>query len=118
MTNEQIAEELKRIQNKVPVTWRNSVFKEVPKTPTMEFVFKKYIEDGMGTEEQRQKVQALLNTGKFSQKTIVEDPKYAKKIDEMVNREIKKSIKAGKLPKDASKFNYESILKETPNKVN
>lgn len=106
MTDEQIALELKRIQDSVPELWRKSVFKEIPKTPTMEFVAKKFIEDGGGTPEEREQVQNLLDTGEFSKKKIVEVPKFVKLIDNFVTREIKKSVKAGRLPKDASKFKY------------
>jgi uncharacterized Fe-S radical SAM superfamily protein PflX len=109
MTSEKIAEELKRIQDKIPKLWKDNVFDEVDKTPTIAFVIDKIIEDKVGTEEDRERLRVLRDTGEFKKKKVVENYKYAKLIDDFVSREIKKSVKAGRLPKDASKFKYEGI---------
>lgn len=107
MTQEAIHKELQRIQDMVPRLWRDKVFTEVDKTPTIAFVVDKYLEDGFGTEEERAQVQALKDTGEFSKKRVIENPRFVKLIDDFVTREIKKSVRAGRLPKDASKYKYE-----------
>lgn len=112
MDETKIAEVLKEINAKVPKLLRERAVIEVKKTPTMEFVYRKFIEDKMGTEEQRKNIQTLLDTGAFSKTTIKEDPKVTKKIDEIITRGIKKAIKEGRLPKDATPYTkdlYEKV---------
>lgn len=116
MTEESIAKTLAEIQAKVPKLLRERAVIEVKKTPTMEFVYKKFLEDEMGTPEQRQHVKTLMDAGEFSKVVLKEDTKVTKKIDEIITRGIKKAIKEGKLPKDATPYTkvlYEKIYNQS-----
>jgi len=49
--------------------------------------------------ELKEKIQNLYDAGEFSRTKTIENQKVAKQIDNYVNREIKKAIKAGRLPR-------------------
>jgi hypothetical protein len=97
-TKESIAKEFKRIQDSVPTMMKEFTLIEVKKTPAIEFVMQKALESPDITQEKKEKIQRLLDAGVFSKKTIHENPKIAKQRDEYVIREIRKSVKAGRLP--------------------
>ncbi len=101
MTLEQIEKVFKEIQNGVPEILRKTVVIEVEKTPAMKFLAEKMLEEGVGTPEEREQVKNLLEAGEFSKMKYVENAKVAKMIDNYINREIKKAIKQGRLPKNA-----------------
>lgn len=97
-TRESITLELKRINDSVPKLLRDNTLIEVLKTPDMKLVFEKALEDETLTEEKRRQIKNILDSGKLDAKRITENPKVAKQRDEYVAREIKKSIKEGRLP--------------------
>ena len=101
MKMEQIELVFKEIQAKIPAGLRNSVVVEVDKTPTMKMLAEKMIEEGIGTDKEREQVKNLLDSGYFSQKRYIENAKVAKQIDNLVSREINKAVKSGRLPKNA-----------------
>lgn len=102
-TPESIAIELKRIHNLVPQSLRDKAVITVKKTPTMEFLAKKFLEESTD-EEAKKQTKILLDSGEFSKEVIRENTQVTKIIDDIINREIKKSIKAGRLPKDATPY--------------
>lgn len=115
ITPESIADTLREINSRVPKLLRERAIKEVKVTPTIEFVYQKFIDDGYGTPEQREKVQALLDSGVLSKTKPIEDPKVTKQIDQFITREIKKAVKQGKLPKDATPYTkvlYEKVYNQ------
>lgn len=115
MTPESIAQTLRDINARVPKLLRERAVTEVKATPTIEFVYQKFIEDGFGTPEQREKVQALLDSGVLSKTKPIENPKITKMIDQFITREIKKAVKQGKLPKNATPYTkdlYEKIYNQ------
>lgn len=97
-TRESIDKVLKEIHASVPDNLRLNVAKEVKSSPTIEFVMKKAVEMESIDPEKRKKIQTLLDNGEFSRTRVVEDPKIAKMIDNMIGRKINQAIKAGKLP--------------------
>lgn len=97
-TRESISLELKRIQDSIPKLLKDNTLKEVPKTPIMELVFKKALEDADITPEKKAQLQKLIDTGILSQNKIIENPKVAKMRDDWVAKEIKKSVREGRLP--------------------
>lgn len=97
-TRESISKELKRIQDSVPELLIKNTLGEVSKTPEMELVFQKALEEPNISKEKKEQIRKLLASGMFSQKRIIENPKVAKMRDEYVTREIKKSVKEGRLP--------------------
>jgi hypothetical protein len=97
-TRESISNVLKEIQASVPKMLKDATIREVPKTPTMEFVFQKAMEDPNITLEKKEQIRKLLASGMFSKKTLIENPKVAKMRDEYITRQIKKAVKEGRLP--------------------
>lgn len=97
-TRESISKELKRISDSVPEALKKATLSEIPKTPAIEMVFKKVAEDESLPAEKREQARHLIESGMFSKKTIMENPKIAQMRDNWVVREIKKSVKAGRLP--------------------
>ena len=97
-TKQSISDELNRITKSVPEALRLNTFKEVEKTPAMKLVFEKALEDPNIPEDKKKKIRNLLDSGKLSKTKIIENQKIAKMRDDWVNREIKKSVLAGRLP--------------------
>lgn len=97
-TQESISKELKRIQDNVPVLFKTNLFINVKKTPTLEFIAQKALEDNDYPEEKKAQLKRLLDEGTLSKELITEDPKVAKQRDLWVQREIKKSVSEGRLP--------------------
>lgn len=97
-TQETISKELKRIQDSVPQLFKDTMFTKVKKTPTLEMVAEKAIEDNDFPEEKKARVQMLLNEGHLSKENYIENAKTAQQRDLWVQKEIKKSVAAGRLP--------------------
>lgn len=97
-TQESISKELKRINDSVPELLKANTLIEVAKTPDMQFVFEKALEDPDLSEEKKRKIKNMLDTGMFNKKKITENHQVAKQRDDYVSREIKKSVKEGRLP--------------------
>lgn len=97
-TRDTISKELKRIQDSVPEIYRVGLITEKDKTPTMKFVADKLLESDTVAQETKDAVQSLKDNGYFNKKKLYEDPKIAKQRDLWVQREIQKSVKAGRLP--------------------
>lgn len=99
MIQEQIDKVLREIQERIPRLWKERVVSNKKATPTMEKVIGEVLKTGNLTLEKREQLKTLYDSGMFSKVKPVEDPKYAKMIDEFVTREIKKAVKKGLLPK-------------------
>jgi hypothetical protein len=97
-TKESIAKELKRINDSVPQMLKDFTLSEVKKTPAIEMVAQKYLEEPNISKEKKEKMRRLLASGLFSKTGIKENERVAKMRDEYVTREIKKSVKEGRLP--------------------
>ncbi len=97
-TKESISQELKRINESVPKVLRQTTFTEIKKTPVMEMVFQKAMEDPNITPDKKEKIRKFLATGILSKTQITENPRIAKMRDDYVIRQIKKSVKEGRLP--------------------
>lgn len=98
MTQEQISDTLKEIYNRVPKEWRNNVVQVTPLTPTMSKIVGLAMEDPNFSQEKKEQLKILQDSGYFSKEKYTEDPILAKKIDTFVTREIKKAVKEGRLP--------------------
>lgn len=98
MTPEHIRKVLAEIHQKVPEALRKSVVSYVKATPTIEMVMEKAMEMESLSEEKRRNIKELYDAGEFSKMRVMENPKVAKQIDQMISREINKAIKEGRLP--------------------
>lgn len=98
MTTETISEELKRINASIPKQWMESIAIEVSVSPTISKIVDIALKDDSISEEKKKELQLLKDTGHFNKKKVIENKKVAKLINEYISREIKKSVKAGRLP--------------------
>lgn len=98
-TQESIATELKRIQSLVPKNIRERIVKKAEMTPTIRKIAHEALQSGSTKQETKDKLKNLIESGQLDKPKYVEDPKYAKMANEIIQREIKKSIRLGKLPK-------------------
>jgi len=97
-THESISKELKRINDSVPDLIKEFTLIKKEKHSVIEFVMRKALEEPNISEEKKKRLRKALATGIFNQTTIAENPDVAKQRDDWVTREIKKSVKAGRLP--------------------
>ncbi len=112
MTKEQIDTELRRIQQSVPKALRDTVLVRTAITPTMSMIAQKAIEDPDFPPEKKEQLQLLIDRGYFTKEKYTQNDKVAKQIDNYVNREIKKSIKEGRLPNKKQLKQLEEQWKE------
>lgn len=98
MTKEQIDTVLREINSRIPKEWQEGVVKAQEITPTMSFIIDKALEDANISDEKKKELQSLKDAGYFSKKKYQDDPVIAGKINNFVNREIKKAVKEGRLP--------------------
>ncbi len=94
-TKESIQKELARIQATVPKEFRQGLLREEIANPEMVKVLEEALK-GDFPEEKKEGWRFALKEA--SQKTLVEHPKKAAIIDRWIAKEIKKSVKAGRLP--------------------
>lgn len=97
-TKESIDAELRRVSSTIPKIYRQQVTSEAALTPTMADVVEKALADPGFPEEKKVHLRVLKESGHFDKKKVVTNEKIAKKIDEWTRKEIRKSIKAGRLP--------------------
>ena len=114
-TQESINKEMNRIMASRPQMLVKSVVTEKKITPTMKMVFEKALEDPNISEEKKEQVRNLLESGKLDQVRTKEDQRIAKMLDDYVIREMKKSVKAGRLPSKKQLKELEIIWKEQEN---
>lgn len=97
-TKESIAAELKRIQGLVPQMIRDRIIEKAEMTPTIRKIALEAISSGETKQETKDKVKVLLESGELDKVKYKENSKYAKMATNIIQREIKKSIQAGRLP--------------------
>lgn len=97
-TKESISRELKSIQDRVPTLFKTLLFIETEKTPIVKLMAEKALLDDDFPQEKKARIQTLLDSGTLSKKTVIENPKVAKQRDIWVQKEIKRSVAAGRLP--------------------
>jgi len=98
MTTEQIHKELKEIQDRIPKNLLKNVIVQTELTPIMKMVVDKAIEDQTFPEKKKKELIILRDSGEFNKVVTKENTKVIEMINNFVNREIKKKIKAGLLP--------------------
>lgn len=95
---EQVMKELRDIYSRVPKEWKSAAVTTTSKTPQMAFIVDKALEDPNFPEEKKIQLRELKEAGTFDKQQYTENPAIVKKIDNFVNREIKKAVKEGRLP--------------------
>jgi len=115
ITQEKISDTLREIYSRVPKEWRNNVVEATPLTPTMAKVVEEALKDPKFPQEKKEQLKVLQDAGYLSKQKYSENPELVKKIDNFVNREIKKAVKEGRLPnkKRLAELQIEWDLKKT-----
>jgi len=96
-TPEQITKELQRIQGTIPACYMNNVVKDQLTTPTIKKVAELALEEGI-PEAKKEQLRTILASGDLDTVQPTENPKVAEKINRWVDKKIKESIKAKRLP--------------------
>lgn len=117
MKAEDIAKELGRIQQSVPEFIKKNILEVVDATPDLRQAVEHALTDDEFPEDKKKGLKALNDLKMFSQKKVVENPKYIKMQEEWINREINKSVKAGRLPKKYQ-INNDEFIKAIKSKLN
>ena len=92
-----------RIQNSIPKMWIENVTHKEQLAPTIKEVIERALLDPEVSEEVKARCLMIKNSGDLDKERDVENPKYAKLIDSYIDREIKKAVKRGELPKKYKK---------------
>ena len=118
-TREQIRAELKLIQDSIPACYMKNVVKDVPVTPTIKKVAELALKEDI-SEEKKEKLKTILASGVLDAVQPTENEKIGKKIDAWVDKKIKESIKAKRLPskKALKKILYEDTKTTTRGDAN
>jgi len=96
---EKNAKVLADIQSRVPKEWRAMLMKTIKVSPSTEFLVKKILRNKDLSPDKHKHLEILYKTGEFSKTKEVLNEQIAKKIDNFVEREIKRAIKLGLLDK-------------------
>lgn len=75
------------------------VAREEKLTPDIEMIAEKMMAGEEPDPKKREEIRQLYNTGVFSKKKLISNPKVEKIIDQWYAREINKAIRQGRLPK-------------------
>lgn len=98
ISSEQISRELAEIQSRIPEMILKNVLREVPASKNLKQLVELAIADPDYPKAKKENLRLLLARGDFDKNKFVENPQYVRIIDQFVNREINKKIKAGLLP--------------------
>lgn len=115
MIEEDVYKTLREIYSRVPQEWRSNVITEKSANPVMIKVIDEALADPNYDPEKKKQLQILKDSGQLDKKEYSEDPKIVKKIDNFVNREIKKAVKEGRLPTKAKLQDLQKLWKEQKN---
>lgn len=97
-SEEEVNQTLRDIYARVPIEWRTNAVRAKDMTPKMKMVVDKALEDADFPQDKKEQLQILKENGYFNKEQLTEDSRVIKKIDNFVNREIKKAVKEGRLP--------------------
>lgn len=102
---------LKGIQASIPKNLLAHATEVKKISPDVEKVMLEAVQTESIPLEKRQRIQNMIDLGMFSKTRVQENTKIAKMVDEYVTREIKKAIKAGKLPPKSKMKHLPSLMK-------
>jgi len=88
-----------RIQNSIPKGWLENVVSKKPFAPVTMKIITKGLADPDVSNETKAKLITLRDSGFVNKVVDVENNKYVKLISDYVDKEVKKAIKRGELPK-------------------
>lgn len=97
-TQDSVEKVLKEIQSRIPKAFLKGVVETKPLTPNMAMIVDKALEDPDYPADKKRQLLELKEKGEFSRQTVTQNMTMARKIDNFVNREIKKAVKEGRLP--------------------
>jgi hypothetical protein len=89
---------LEKISNEAYEKFGKKMMREREVSPTVKFVFKKMLEDDHVSDEKKEKVKNLLDSGVLDQKEEYVDPKAEKLMKAYITRKTNQAIKQGLLP--------------------
>lgn len=97
--NKRVIKILDEIKKNAPKELTDNLMHEVHQSPSIEFVVKKALTSKTISKDKKEKLKTLLDSGTISRKTMEANVDVEKQLDEYFDREIKKAIEEGRLPK-------------------
>lgn len=115
-TEEQVIRELKRIQAGAPkMLVQNVVIKQLA-TPTIKRIAEEALKSEHISEEKKEEIRVLQANGHFDKELFKEDPKIIEQLNNYMAREIKKSVKEGRLPTKKQMKELQKLWQEQKSK--
>lgn len=111
-TQESISKVLRDINANMPPLLKEHAFGKISLTPTIQKVMEEALNSPNISEAKKIEVRRLRDAGYFNREKVTENPKYVKMIDEWTTRQIKKAVKAGRLPNKEQLAKLEIIWKK------
>jgi len=112
ITQDQITEELKRIQASIPRSYFKGLLRQRKVSLTVKRVMELALKEPDIPEKKKQKYRELLESGDLDYTETVENKRAAERINAWVEKEIKKSIKAGRLPNKKELYDIQRANKQ------
>lgn len=106
--------ELERISRNIPDELLENLYQEEEANVTIKTVIAKALDDDEFPEEKKERYRTLLNSGKLDGTVEREQEDVREEIEEWLEDEIQKSIKAGRLP-DRDSDEYKQLIKDFQN---
>lgn len=110
--------ELDRISRSIPKILTDNIEREIDSTPEMKAAFERASKDKELSAELRRKSKLILDSGFWSKKHKVVNPKVEAKINEYLDQEIAKSRRIGFLSKSAKLPDLVKKAKQYGNRSN
>lgn len=105
-TEEDVQLELERISSNIPDEILENLYYEEEANKTIKTVIAKALDDQNFPEEKKDKYRNLLESGRLDGTVKREDEDVREELEEWMEKEIQKSIEAGRLPdRDSELFN-------------
>jgi len=106
--------ELERISRNIPDELLDNLYKEEEANVTIKTVIAKALDDDDFPEEKKERYRTLLNSGELDGTVEREQEDVREELEQWLEDEIQKSIKAGRLP-DRDSEEYKQLINDFQN---
>lgn len=117
--NQSKLKKIKEIESRIPQEWRDNLMKKQYVAPDLRQealnTLKEYEEQSeLSPEDQKdyRRLKNLFDAGYYDAEEMVVDEKIAKKMEDFMERELKKAMKSGELPKAKSDKELKDYVKK------
>lgn len=108
----QVKKELNRIQDSIPADMKKRLIRNQYASPTVRKILRLALKDESVSQEKKDSIQTIIDTGIVDKKEDVINQTAQKEIDNYVDQEIAKSIVAGRLPRPKDNSLFDKYIKK------